>query len=155
MAPRKARAIAVGPAAGVAAARRAAQREALDQILANIPGALVGKDPEYLHQLRVGTRRLRAALRVFRGTMQRKDERALVRTLRKIAEASGPVRDWDVNAPRLPVSLRPEAARRRRAAHARLRRVIGAMAIRFRSSYGPSRTDVSRCRGGGRLMSAW
>ena len=129
MAPRKARAIAVRPAAAVATARRAAQREALDQILANIPGALVGKDPEYLHQLRVGTRRLRAALRVFRGTMQRKDERALVRTLRKIAEASGPVRDWDVNAPRLPVSLRPEAARRRRAAHARLRRVIGAMQL--------------------------
>jgi triphosphatase len=129
MAPRKARAIAVRPAAAVAAARRAALREALDQVLANIPGTLAGKDPEYLHQMRVGARRLRAVLRVYRGTMQRKDERALLRTLRKIAAASGPARDWDVNASRLPVALRAEAARRQRAAHAQLRRVIGAMQI--------------------------
>lgn len=126
MAPRKARAIAVRPAAAVAAARRAALREALDQVLANIPGTLAGKDPEYLHQMRVGARRLRAVLRVYRGTMQRKDERALLRTLRRIAAASGPARDWDVNAPRLPIALRAEAARRQRAAHAQLRRVIGA-----------------------------
>jgi CHAD domain-containing protein len=113
----------------VAAARRAVLREAVDQILANIPGALAGKDPEYLHQLRVGMRRLRAALRVFRGTMQRKDERALLRTLRKVADATGPARDWDVNAPRLPMSLRAEAARRRRATHAQLRRVLGAVQL--------------------------
>ncbi len=111
----------------VAAARRAVLREALDQVLANVPGTLSARDPEYLHQLRVGTRRLRAALRVFRGTMQRKDERALLRTLRKVADASGPARDWDVNASRLPLPLRPEAARRRRAAHTHLRRVIGAV----------------------------
>ncbi|HET9733874.1 MAG TPA: CHAD domain-containing protein [Burkholderiales bacterium] len=110
----------------VAAARRAVMHEALEQIRANIPGSLAGRDPEYLHQLRVGTRRLRAALRVFRGTMQRREERALLRTLRKIARASGPARDWDVNVARLPVALRAEAARRRRAAHAQLRRVIGA-----------------------------
>jgi len=129
MPPRKARAIAVRPAAAVAAARRAALREALDQVLANIPGTLTGKDPEYLHQMRVGTRRLRAALRVYRGTMQRKDKRALLRTLRKIADASGPARDWDVNAPRLPIALRAEAARRQRAAHAQLRRVIGSVQL--------------------------
>jgi CHAD domain-containing protein len=58
--------------------------------------------------------------------MQRKDERDLLRTLRKIAAATGPARDWDVNAPRLPIALRAEAARRQRAAHAQLRRVIGA-----------------------------
>jgi triphosphatase len=113
----------------VAAARRAVMRETLDHILANIPGALAGEDPEYLHQLRVGTRRMRAALHVFRGTMQRKDERTLLRTLRKMSRASSPARDWDVNAPRLPLSLRPEAARRRRAAHAQLRRVIGAVQL--------------------------
>jgi CHAD domain-containing protein len=113
----------------VAAARRAVMRETLDHILANIPGALAGKDPEYLHQLRVGTRRLRAALRVFRGTMQRKDERALLRTLRRVADVTGPARDWDVNAPRLPMPLRAEAARRRRAAHAQLRRVLGGVQL--------------------------
>jgi CHAD domain-containing protein len=113
----------------VAAARRAVLREAVDQIVANVPGALAGKDPEYLHQLRVGTRRLRAALRVFRGSMQRREERALLRTLRKIAKASGPARDWDVNSSRLPVALRAEAVHRQRVAHAQLRRVIGAAQI--------------------------
>jgi CHAD domain-containing protein len=128
-APRRARPVALAPAMAVAAARRAVMRETLEQIRANIPGSLAGRDPEYLHQLRVGTRRLRAALRVFRGTMQRREERALLRTLRKIAKASGPARDWDVNVARLPVALRAEAARRRRAAHAQLRRVIGAVQI--------------------------
>lgn len=104
-------------------------REALAQVLANVPGALAKKDPEFLHQLRVGTRRLRAALRVFRGTMQRKDERALRRTLRKVAQVTGPARDWDVNVHRLPLSLRPEAEQRRRAAHAQLRPVLGAVQL--------------------------
>jgi CHAD domain-containing protein len=113
----------------VAAARRAVLREAVDHIVGNIPGALAGKDPEYLHQLRVGTRRLRAALRVFRGTMQRKDERALRRTLRELAGVTGPARDWDVNLHRLPLALRAEAARRQRAAHAQLRRVLGAVQL--------------------------
>jgi CHAD domain-containing protein len=128
-APRHARPVALGPALAVAAARRAVLREAIDQIVANVPGALAGKDPEYLHQLRVGTRRLRAALRVFRGTMQRKDERALRRTLRQLAEVTGPARDWDVNARRLPSPLRANATRERRAAHARMRRVLGGMQL--------------------------
>ncbi|HEX9183587.1 MAG TPA: CHAD domain-containing protein [Burkholderiales bacterium] len=114
---------------GVAAARRAVLREALDQVLANVSGALAGKDPEYLHQLRVGTRRLRAALRVFRGTMRRAEERALERTLRALAKVTGPARDWDVNLRRLPAALRPAAVRRQRAAHERLRRVLGAMQL--------------------------
>lgn len=99
-------------------------REAFEHVRANILGALAGEDPEYLHQLRVGARRLRAGLRVFRGELHRGDRRALVRSLRRLADATGPVRDWDVIAPRLPLALRPEAARRRRAAHARLQRAL-------------------------------
>lgn len=94
-------------------------REALDHVLANVPGTLAGRDPEYLHQLRVGTRRLRAALRVFGGTMQEADVRELRRGLRKLSEVSGPARDWDVYSRR-----RPAARRRRAAAHAALRRVL-------------------------------
>jgi CHAD domain-containing protein len=98
--------------------------EAFGHLLANVPGTSAGQDPEYLHQLRVGARRLRAALRVFRGTLQRKDRRSLRRALRRLAAASGPARDWDVNIPRLPLPLRAEAERRQRAAHVRLHRAL-------------------------------
>jgi CHAD domain-containing protein len=104
-------------------------RETFQHLLANIPGTLAGKDPEYLHQLRVGARRLRAALRVFRGALRRADRRALQRTLRKLAAASGPARDWDVNVEGMPAPLRAEAERRRRAAHARLRRALGSFRL--------------------------
>jgi CHAD domain-containing protein len=123
--PRRARPVALRPATAVASARRAVLREAVEQIVANVPGALAGTDPEHLHQLRVGTRRLRAALRIFRGTMRGKDERGLRRTLRRLAEVTGPARDWDVNLYRLPLALRAEAVRRQRAARAQLRRVLG------------------------------
>lgn len=123
-APRKARAVAVGPATSVAAARHAALSEALDQIAANAPGALAGKDPEYLHQLRVGARRLRAALRVFHGTMRDADVRELRRRLRKLAAVTGPARDWDVYSRK-----RPAARRRRATAYAALRRVLGGMQL--------------------------
>jgi CHAD domain-containing protein len=105
MAPRKARPIALSPATSVAAARRTALREAFNQIFANAPGAAAGKDPEYLHQLRVGMRRLRAALRAFRGTLHDADMRALRRLLRMVAAATGPARDWDVYSRRLPAAL--------------------------------------------------
>ena len=98
--------------------------EAFAHLLANVPGTLAGQDPEYLHQLRVGARRLRAALRVFHGTLQRKDRRLLRRALRRLAEVTGPPRDWDVNLARLPVPLRAEAGRQRRAAHARMHRAL-------------------------------
>jgi CHAD domain-containing protein len=122
--PRKARPLAVGPRTAVATARRAALHEALDQLLVNVPGALAGKDPEYLHQLRVGMRRLRAALYAFEGTMHAADARSLRRMLRGLSRVAGPARDADVASRRLPAALRQAAERRRRAAYAALRRVL-------------------------------
>jgi CHAD domain-containing protein len=124
--PRRARTVAIGPATEVAAARRAVLREALDQMIANVPGTIDGTDPEFLHQLRVGMRRLRAALFAFDGTMRGGDVRALRRALRGVARVAGPARDWDVFTRRLPASLHLAAARRRRAAYAELRRVLRA-----------------------------
>lgn len=93
---------------------------------ANFPGAVAGRDPEYLHQLRVGMRRLRAALHIFDATLREADVRALRRLLRALSRVAGPARDWDVHARRLPPALRPAAERRRRAAYAALRRVLHA-----------------------------
>ncbi len=56
----------------------------------------VDKDPEYVHQLRVGTRRARAALDVFDDCLPKKIGQKTNRCLRKLRRAAGHVRDWDV-----------------------------------------------------------
>ena len=53
-------------------------------------------NPEYVHQLRVGTRRAGAALRVFADCLPKKPERAAKKSLRAIRRAAGGARDWDV-----------------------------------------------------------
>jgi CHAD domain-containing protein len=106
---------------------RAALQQSMDQIAANAPGAAAGRDPETLHQMRVGTRRLRAALRASRGLWRKDDVRALHRQLRELAAVSGPARDWDVFLSNAPSALRARARARRRLARAALRRVLHAM----------------------------
>jgi CHAD domain-containing protein len=53
-------------------------------------------DPEHVHQLRVGTRRAGAALRVFADWLPRKHHKATRDYLRTIRRAAGDARDWDV-----------------------------------------------------------
>jgi CHAD domain-containing protein len=64
---------------------------------------------EYVHQLRVGTRRASAALRVFKEAMPRRLLKNAKRTLRQIRRAAGGARDWDVFLLSLP-EARPLAA---------------------------------------------
>jgi CHAD domain-containing protein len=54
------------------------------------------EDLEYVHQLRVGTRRAGAALRVFADCLPRKHLRSARRSLRLIRRAAADARDWDV-----------------------------------------------------------
>lgn len=69
--------------------------ETASQIMANLPAAADGSDPEGVHQLRVALRRLRSAFKVFGKAIGREadllDDRAkpLLKTL-------GPARDLDV-----------------------------------------------------------
>jgi CHAD domain-containing protein len=67
------------------------------------------EDVEYVHQLRVGTRRAAAALRVFEDALPRKLLKATKRTLRRIRRAAGDARDWDVFLASLP-EAKPLAA---------------------------------------------
>ena len=53
-------------------------------------------DVEYVHQLRVGTRRADAALRIFAACLPKKAYRKARRCLRDIRRAAGAARDWDV-----------------------------------------------------------
>jgi CHAD domain-containing protein len=59
-------------------------------------GTRAGDDPEDLHKMRVATRRMRAAWRVFDGAYRRKVQRTYVKELRGIARVLGEVRDIDV-----------------------------------------------------------
>src|SRR4051794_22443581 len=54
------------------------------------------EDVEYVHQLRVGTRRAGAALQVFGTCLPRKHLRAAKASLRGLRRAAGDARDWDV-----------------------------------------------------------
>jgi CHAD domain-containing protein len=54
------------------------------------------KDPENVHQLRVGTRRARAALDIFNGCLPSKVYRTAKKRLRDVRRAAGEARDWDV-----------------------------------------------------------
>jgi inorganic triphosphatase YgiF len=100
---------------------------ALLQAAANARGVARQGDPEYLHQLRIGLRRLRSTLRAFRSAVPKESARALAPPLAGLMPALGAARDWDVffdwlsgaAADRPPLApLLPQAARRRAQARA-------------------------------------
>ena len=63
-------------------------------VLANVQGAALGEDVEYVHQTRVALRRARAALRALGAG--RGADNPVGRDLRWMADCFGAVRDWDV-----------------------------------------------------------
>jgi triphosphatase len=69
-------------------------------MLAHEPGVRLGEDPEELHDMRVATRRLRAALKLYSDFLPKRSER-YERDLRWVAAALGEVRDLDVHLDRL------------------------------------------------------
>lgn len=110
---------------------RAAQRivaAALAQLQANEAQFPHSTDEEYLHQFRVGLRRLRSALRVFRGAFDAQAARDMRADCRWISQVTGEARDWDVFVGDVLPSLRlgksaaaRELMRGARAARARAR----------------------------------
>lgn len=66
------------------------------QIQANEVGVAQGIDAESLHQMRVGLRRLRSALGLFKGVLQTPED--LQQELDWLAMQLGAARDWDVLA---------------------------------------------------------
>uniref|UniRef100_UPI00145C7D27 CYTH and CHAD domain-containing protein n=1 Tax=Candidatus Roseilinea sp. NK_OTU-006 TaxID=2704250 RepID=UPI00145C7D27 len=83
-------------------------REHLAQFLSQEPGVRLGEDAEAVHRARVATRRLRAALSLFRDYLPPEAQR-LRDELRWIARLLGGVRDMDVQLERL-VTWREEDA---------------------------------------------
>lgn len=78
------------------AAGRKVLRMHLARMLSFEAGTRSGADIEDLHRMRVATRRMRGAWRVFEGTYRPRLQRRYVRELREAAAALGQVRDMDV-----------------------------------------------------------
>ena len=70
-------------------------RSVLHHIAANEPAVLAGK-PEGVHQMRIGVRRLRAAIWVFSKLLRSEQTEMIKRDLKWLAGKLGPVRDLDV-----------------------------------------------------------
>ncbi len=99
-APADAAPLEIGPDRTAGAAVRAALTDAVDRIVRNDAGMRMG-DGESLHEARVGTRRLRSHLRVFRPLLDASWADALDSELRSLARQLGEVRDLDVLVERL------------------------------------------------------
>jgi CHAD domain-containing protein len=117
-------AAAVAPDDSLANAGKLVLRRQLVRMLDRETGARLGDVPA-IKQMRVATRRMRAAWRVFGAAYRRGARRRYVTELRRVARALGEVRDLDVLLEGLPrdAALAPLAAawrERRAAAHKRL-----------------------------------
>jgi CHAD domain-containing protein len=73
------------------------------RLLWNEPGTRVGVDPEYVHDMRVASRRLRTALEVFADEIPADVRDSLFADLRRVGRALGRVRDTDVLLQRIAV----------------------------------------------------
>ncbi|HTY02948.1 MAG TPA: CHAD domain-containing protein [Rhodocyclaceae bacterium] len=78
------------------AAFQAVALSCLEQMQRNHAGAVASEDPEYIHQMRVATRRLRASLRLFAPVIPTGLIEALLPPLRETMGRLGKARDMDV-----------------------------------------------------------
>ncbi len=81
----------------------------------NEAGTRLGVDPEYLHDMRVASRRLRMALQVFAGAIPEEAQIRFAEDLRAVGRALGRVRDLDVGLERV-AAMEAEATAEERAA---------------------------------------
>lgn len=125
--PRRAREVELAEVASAAAALTAIGAECVAQVEANAEAMLTYDDPEYLHQLRVGWRRLRSLLKLAARLGPADAIAPIEQELRWLGSILGPARDCDVfvleTLPQVAAEfrgqrgltrLRSRAARRRR-----------------------------------------
>ena len=112
--PFRAEPIALPKDATCAEAFQIIARSCLSQMLQNEALVRQTQDPAALHQMRVGLRRLRAALSLFGKQLLTDPESAAIKDdLRWAGQAMGTARDLDVLLERLSAPRRPNTTRRR------------------------------------------
>jgi inorganic triphosphatase YgiF len=95
-APQKARPVLLDDQMTAAAALRQIALACVAQMEANEAGVLQGRDPEYLHQFRVGMRRLRSCLSLLGVAAGKTRVQPFADELKWLGGAMNPARDWDV-----------------------------------------------------------
>jgi inorganic triphosphatase YgiF len=103
----KAAPVVLEPAISCAEAFRIIARNCLRQIIANEPAVCAGY-AEALHQMRIGLRRLRAAVRAFAEMTAGPEQKKIITELKWITKVLGPARDLDVFAEDVLHPLRKE-----------------------------------------------
>src|SRR5450631_141360 len=96
--PLRARKLALAPNASVGNALARFGGDCLIQIGVNAQSVAAGVDGEFVHQARVGIRRLRALLNLAAGLIGGATIKPLVQELQWLSTALGAARDWDVFA---------------------------------------------------------
>ena len=94
--PTHAAPVALGVAMTPVAAFRHIAQSCLNHLQQNHHGAIHGDDAEYIHQMRVALRRLRAAMRLFRAALPDDLDAQLLLPLRHLMRVLGAARDLDV-----------------------------------------------------------
>jgi triphosphatase len=82
----------------------------LKQIIANKP-AIVASDPEGIHQMRIGLRRLRAAISLFSDMIMEEQSRPIKTELKWLTNELGPAREFDVFLNKVVAPLEQQHAR--------------------------------------------
>jgi CHAD domain-containing protein len=95
-APAKGDAVALASSMTASDALEASVRAVLSHLQENDSSLLFDSDPEYVHQMRVALRRLRAALSVFRPMLDPATTQATIAEVRWLSRMLGAARDWDV-----------------------------------------------------------
>ena len=137
--PRRARTVPLDPQVGTMQALAAIGGDCIAQLEVNAEALLGSNDPEFLHQIRVGWRRLRSLLKLAALLVPAEALAPLEAELDWLGTALGPARDCDVFAaetlPRIAahfrgqpdiVRLRARVARRRRQLRAAARDALAA-----------------------------
>jgi CHAD domain-containing protein len=96
--PAKARLPELAPGVNAIAAFKTIAATLLAEVQANRQGVIEGRDPEYLHQMRVAVRRLRSLCAAYAKTLPAAALQPLRAELKWLAHALGPARDADVFA---------------------------------------------------------
>jgi len=94
--PVKAKRVGLDPAWDLGRAAASLVASGLEQVQANEDGMLAAADIEYLHQLRVGVRRLRSGLSAVKPALPAGTLDALQGELKWLGVRLGDARDWDV-----------------------------------------------------------
>lgn len=142
----------LGPDDTVEDGLEAILRQGLAQWIRNEPAARDGRDPEGVHQMRVGLRRLRAALALFRDVLPPEAHERWDGELRWLMGELGPARDLDVFADEV---MAPVAATE--GLGELLEGLAGAVGERRRAAYASLRATLAGARYGDLLLelAAW